>query len=1103
MKRALYRLNVLMLTLGLAIEAGAQAERASVVGTIKDKTGAVVPGVEVTVNNERTNSSISVPTDDSGNYAAFNLVPGSYTISAQLAGFSRQVFKGFVLQVGQVARLDMVLEVGAVAQEIEVTAAVPLLQTEDASVGQVISPEPIAALPLNGRNFAQLAILAPGVSGLDYAQPGTINSGRRPDELRPGGTTLQANGVRSYLNQVLIDGIDATEMISQTFVVRPTVEGIQEFKVLTNNAGAEFGRAGGAVVVINTKSGGNEFHGSVFEFLRNSALDAKNFFDRPNEKIPPFRMNQFGASLGGPLMVPGYNGHNRTFFFADYEGHREVVGQTFLVTVPTLAMRQGDFREVTPNGIFDPATTRPGPSGTGSIRDRFPDDRVPANRFDPIAVKLVNLYPLPQTSGLARNYVANPTKRSSTDRGNLRIDHKLGARDSLFGRYSIDDSRLTIPDTFNTDIGGNEDSFAGPNTVRGHSLVIADVHIFNPRTAGDFRFGYTRFSSFLTPTELTNPVWREIPGRDTSDPFQPTAPIISPSGYAGLGNSRSNPLIREENMAEYIANLSYQRGSHNFKFGADLRRRLISETASPPGQSAFGRFNFDSAFTNNPAAAGGTGHVMASMLLGFPSATVRDFFIPGTAYVETQEYNFYGHDEWRVNNRLTLNLGLHYEVNTPFTERNNYWVNFDPAGAELLIAGQNASRAVDIETDWSGIGPRFGFAYQLMSKTVLRGGYGIFYAPEGRHDTTIRQFRQVPFDLIFTITPGALVPGNRVAEGFKTLQDFPPVDAGNPFGNLRAVTPDFRNASIQQFNFGLQREITSSSVFSAIYVGSLGRHLTWQRHINRPSPGPGNIDARRPFRSRLPDVADITWLETSGASAYNSMQLVFEKRFGQGLFFLGNWTWSHGLDNAGGDGGANGPIPQDPSNRRADWGSMNSDIRHRVNLAWSYALPFGPGQRFLRNGGWVSHLVGAWDLAGIAVLQSGLPFTVTGAGSPTNTGLGGRADIVPGVDPELEERTVDRWFNTSAFVIPTAFNWGNAGRNTLTGPPAYNFDFTLVKKFVFSEERQLLFRTEFFNAFNHPQFTLPSSTIGATGVGTVSATARPSRQIQFALKLVF
>ncbi|MCI0625343.1 MAG: TonB-dependent receptor [Acidobacteria bacterium] len=1018
-------------------------------------------------------------------------------MTAQHTGFSRQVYKGFVLQVGQSARLDIALEVGSVEQAVEVLAEVPLLQTENASVGQVISPEPIAALPLNGRNFAQLAILAPGVSGLDYAQPNTINSGRRPDELRPGGTTIQANGIRNYLNQVLIDGIDATEMISQTFVVRPTVEGIQEFKVLTNNSGAEFGRAAGAVIVINTKSGGNDLHGSAFEFLRNSALDAKNFFDRPDEKIPPFRQNQFGGSLGGPIR------RNRTFFFTDYEGQREVVGQTFLVTVPTQAMRQGDFRGAVPNGIFDPLSTRPNPSGSGSIRDRFTEDRIPADRFDPIAAKLINLYPLPQRPGLANNYVANPIKRSATDRFDVRIDHQLSSKDSFFGRYSLDDSRLTIPDTFDTVIGGNENSFAGPNDVRGQSLVVADIHSFSPFLFGDFRFGYTRFNSALAPTKLTHPVWAEIPGRDTSDPFQPTAPIISPAGFAGLGNSRSNPLIRFENMAEYIANLSYQRGAHNYKFGVDLRRRLISETASPPGESAFGRFNFDSAFTNNPAASGGTGHVMATMLLGYPSRTTRDFFIPGTAHVESQEYNFYARDEWRINQRLTLNVGLHYEVNPPFTERDNFWANFNPDTGELLLAGRNASRSANIETDWSGLGPRFGFAYQFTSKTVVRGGYGIFYAPEGRHDTTIRQFRQVPFDLIFSIIPGSLIPDNRVSQGFKTLQDFPPVDPKNPFGNLRGVTPNFRNASVQQFNFGLQREISASSVLTATYVGSLGRHLTWGRPLNQPSPGPGNIQARRPYNSRLPNVTNISWLETSGNSAYHSLQTSFEKRFGSGLYFLGNWTWSHGLDNAGGDGGANGPIPQDPTNRQADWGSMNSDIRHRVNLAWNYALPFGPGKALLKDDSWVRFLVGNWEFAGITVLQSGLPFTVTASGSPTNTGAGTRADAVPGVDPKLENRTVQQWFNPAAFRTPTAFNWGNLGRNTLTGPPAYNFDLTLVKKFPLAETRHLVFRSEFFNAFNTPQFTLPAGTIGATGVGTIAATARPSRQIQFALKFVF
>lgn len=1088
------------LSLGLflaATAALAQVEQARIVGTVTDSTGAVVPGVEVKITHETTNTGVALTTDASGSYAAVNLTPGSYSITAQHAGFSRRVFTGFQVQSGQAARRDIILEVGAVEQTVEVASAIPLLRTEDATISQVINPQLIAALPQNGRNFIGFALAAPGVAGLDWVQPGTINSGRRPDELRPGGTALQANGVRSYLNQVMIDGIDATEMISQTFVVRPAIEGIQEFQVLTNNAGAEYGRGAGAVIVVTSKSGSNDVHGSLFHFLRNDALDARNYFDRPGTKIPPFRLNQFGGSLGGPVVMPRYDGHNRTFFFTDYEGYREVLGQTSVQTVPTEAMRAGEFRGIAPNGIFDPLTTRANPAGVGSIRTRFLDDRVPADRWDRISGRLVSLYPQPQTAGLVNNFVVNPKKLSASDRADGRVDHKLSSNDNVFVRYSIDDSRLTIPDTFNTDIGGRADSFAGPNTVRGQSLVAADTHIFRPNIIGDFRFGYTRFSSFLVPTTLTNPIWKEIPGRDTSDPYQPSAPIIEPAGFAGLGNSRSNPLIRRESMAEYIANLNWQRGRHNLKFGADVRRRLTSETASPPGQSAFGRFNFDSSFTNNPASAGGTGHVMASMLLGFPSLTVRDFFIPATAFVESQEYNFYARDEWRVNNRLTLNLGVHYEVNPPFTERNNYWVNFNPATGELLLAGQNASRAANITTDRAGIAPRFGIAYQLGKGTVLRTGYGIFYAPEGRHDTTIRQFRQVPFDLIFSINPGSLNPDNRVVQGFKGVKDFPPVDPKRPFGNLRGVVTDSRNAAVQQFNFGLQKEITSTSVLTATFVGSLGRHLSWNNPINLPSPGPGSIQQRRPYFSRLPDVVDIQWIETSATSAFTSLQMGYEKRFSKGLYFLGHWTWAHGLDNGGRvDGGANGPLPQDPANRNADWGNQNSDVRHRVVLTGSYALPVRPSSA-------LRHLVGNWEIGGIVIMQSGFPFTVTAAGSPSNTGQGGRANVVPGVDPKPANRSINNWFNTAAFVSPPQFTWGNLGRNTLTSPPGYNFDLSAVKKFPLREGRELMFRAEFFNAFNTPQFGLPGSTIGQAGVATIAGTARPSRQIQFALRLKF
>lgn len=1072
----------------------AQVERATLVGSITDSTGAAMTGVEVTITNTATNTAARFLTDSAGTYSAVNLIPGSYTVQASKQGFRNVVFRDFVLQVSQSARLDIAMQLGDVAQTIEVTGAAPLLQTENASVGQVIAREAVQSLPLNGRNFVQLAILAPGVTGLDYAQPNTINSGRRPDELRPGGTALAANGARSSSNQVLIDGIDNTEMISQTFIVRPAVEGIQEFKVLTNNAGAEYGRSAGAVVVITTKSGTNDFHGSLFEFLRNERFDARNFFARTDAPKPPFKLNQFGAALGGPIK------RNRTFFFADYEGYREVFGDSQLVTVPTAAMKSGDFRGVVANGIFDPLTTAANPAGGAAIRTRFPNDTIPASRFDSIGAGLAQLWPDPQRAALVNNFVANPIKRSSLHRADGRVDHQLTSKDSLFFRYSIDKSIITMPDTFDKNIGGNEASFAGDNTVTGHNLVGAYTRVFSPATIGDFRYGYTRFDMALLPTVLSNPLWTRIPGRQTNDPFQPSAPIVGTTGYAGLGNARSTPLIRNQRMQEVIANISTLKGKHNLKYGVDLRFREAGETASPPGESAFGRWNFDPAYTRNPASPGGTGDTVASMLLGFPQAIRRDVFTQGTATLNTNELNFYFRDEWRVTSKLTLNLGLHYEVNTPFVEKKNQWVNFDPATATQLVAGVNGvSDTGNIDTDWKAWGPRVSFAYQVTRRTVVRGGYGLFYEPQGNNATNIRQFRQPPFGFVVNIPfSGNDVPTTRASNGFPIVTNVPSLTQGPAFYALRAVTPNYRNGQIQQFNFSVQREAGKDMVFTLGFVGSTGALLSWGRNINQPDPGAGAIDPRRPYARQLPGVTNIAWLESSANSAYTSLQLSFEKRYSKGLYILSNWTWAHGLDNVGGDGGSNGPIPQDPRNRRADWSSSNSDIRHRFNFAASYLLPFGQNLK-----GPAKFIAGGWELGALNVWQSGLPFTVTVAGSPANTGSGSRANPVPGADPNISGQSINRWFNAAAFTTPPAFTWGTLGRNTLRGPGIVNLDLSAAKKFFFTEARQLQFRAEFFNSLNHPQFGLPGNQIGVGTVGIISATQRSNRQVQLALRFVF
>jgi hypothetical protein len=416
------------------------------------------------------------------------------------------------------------------------------------------------------------------------------------------------------------------------------------------------------------------------------------------------------------------------------------------------------------------------------------------------------------------------------------------------------------------------------------------------------------------------------------------------------------------------------------------------------------------------------------------------------------------------------------------------------------VAGRDGiSSTGNINTDWKAWGPRLSFAYQIDKKTVFRGGYGLFYEPQGNFNTSIRQFRQPPFGFVINIPfSGNDIPTRRAADGFPITTQVPDLTRGPAFYALRGVTPNYRNGQLQQFNFSLQRELARDTVVTLGFVGSAGALLSWQRNINQPDPGAGGIDARRPYAATLPGVTNIAWLESSANSAYTSMQLNVEKRYAKGLYLLSNWTWAHGLDNVGGDGGANGPVPQDPRDRRADWSSSNSDIRHRINFASSYLLPFGSGLK-----GPARQVLHGWELGGLMVMQSGLPFTVTVPGSPSNTGSGSRANPVAGVSPEVSNQTITNWFNPAAFSVPPAFTWGTLGRNTLRGPGLWNLDLSAAKKFNFSETRRLEFRAEFFNSFNHPQFSLPGSTVGVGGVATITSTQRANRQIQFALRYAF
>jgi hypothetical protein len=1078
----------------LGVSCFAQVERASITGILADSNGGVIAGATVRITNEATDVTTTVKTDNAGSYTVRNLDPGSYTIEAESVGFSKHVDRGFVVQVSQEAKLDIKMAVGAVTETVEVTGAVPVLQTESAAVGQVITQQAINQLPLNGRNLAELAVLAPGVTGLNAAPTGTINSGARPDELRPGGTTILANGARDTANKLLLDGVDDTEMISQTFVVRPGVEGIQEFNVLTSNADAAYNRGTGVIVVTSTKSGTNKIHGSAYEFFRNSYLDSKNYFDLKTIPIPPYKLNDFGGSIGFPVL------HDKVFGFADYEGFIERLASTVVTTVPTAAEKQGNFQGIAQ--IFDPTTTVQ--NGNSYTRQEFANDTIPKTQFDPVAAAIVTLYPSPQTSALVNNYTSNPVKATADNRADARADAQITKTQSFFVRYSIDNTQLTMPNTYNNAIGGNESAFSGNDSTVAHNGVAGYIIALRPNLLGEYRFGFSKYNSFLTASPLTSPVWGEVPGRQADNRFQPIAPIISPSGYGGLGDSRSEPQVRLEHTFENVGSITWTHGKHDTRFGTDVLHHVISEPQVAPGQSSFGRFNFDNTLTDNPASPNGTGNAIATMLLGYPATTTRYFFLPPNVHVVGTEYNFYVQDDWRLSQNLTLNLGLHYEIDTPYYERNNEWVNFDPSTGAIHIAGQNGvGKYAGWNTDYGSAGPRIGFSYQFSPTSVLRGGYGYFFDPQANEGTTIRQQLQWPYALVYTLTPGSLFPGNQVQQGFISVNSLPAGTFATPFGTLKGIDFNFKNASAQQVNLGVQQQITSSSSVTISYVGSFARHLAIGIPIDNPLPGPGNIQTRRPFNAMYPNVQGITEEESIGNGAYNSLQVSFIQRASHGLLFGANYVWAHALNNSGGDGGADGVVPQDPNNFRADWGSASNDVKNRANIYGTYELPFGPNKPFLNDDTIVDrYLVGGWQVNAISLLQSGYPFTVATTGSPTNTGQAGRANVVPGVNPLPAHQSINEWFNPAAFSIPTNYNYGDAARNSLIGPANINLDLTAAKRIPL-ERANLQFRAEFFNALNHSQFSIPASTIGSAGVGTITSTSHAARQIQFVLKLEF
>ncbi len=1072
--------------LGFCAAMWGQTTTGRIVGTITDGSGAAVAGARVEATNQATGLRRETSTNESGDFVLPLLEAGNYQLAVQKQGFRSAKQRDVVLNVAGVQRVDFQLPLGDVKETVEVTAEPPAIQSDSAALGTLVNQRAVQDLPLNGRNYVNLVRLAAGANeGVQNA----LSSGNRGDDRRRG-SSVSVNGQHDVFNNSLIDGIDNNERFIGTVIVKPSVEALAEFRVITSAYSAEFGRTSGGVINLVTKSGGNEFHGSLFEFFRNEALDARNFFATSGPK-PRYRQNQFGGSIGGPIRK------NRTFFFGDYERLKIAQGITYANNVPTAAMKQGNFGGVNP--VFDPATQRVDPARPGvTVRDRFPNDTIPATRQDPVAARLSALYPDPNGAGLANNFVYSPDRTQRDDTFDARVDHMLSARQTIYGRYSFNDVTTFIPSNLPpvNGVWAGGDAAAGDSRQRAQGLHLNYVLAARPNLLIEAKAAYSRFANRNLNLNYGKNVSQDfgLNGVNFDDESSGLS-IIAPAGFRQLGDVGFTPTVTVNNVFQYLGNVSYISGGHTIKTGGDLRRRQVSPFQSP---TARGQFNFNANLTNDPTnAVARSGNSYASFLLGLPNQTTRSKYlvVPGIRTIETA---FFFQDDWKVSKRLTLNLGVRYEYFSPFTEVADRISNVDLRTGKIIQAGRDGvSRSAGVPRDFNNWVPRFGFAYTLGSQTVLRGGFGMNYY--ALHFGTISAMRNPPFVSLLQLDTTPLQANNRLRDGLPAPT---PVSATNPNGALTTVSQDTRNPYVYQYNLSLQQGLPGGFVMTAGYVGVLGRKQYFSYNVNQAEPGPGAVQARRPFVSLFPNVQNIGMAGSWGNSAYQGLQSTVERRLRNGFNFQANYTWAHVIDDysvIGGGKPGSGPFPQLASNRKIERGNSDLDIRQRMAAMLNYELPFWRQAKGLRGAA-----LGGWQVNGVLTLQTGVWFTVQNNAAQSNTGSGDRPNVLRRPSLSGDNRSLARWFDTGAFAVQPLYTVGNTGRNTLEGPGRKQLDFSLFKNFAVAEKKTLQFRAEFFNVTNTPNFGVPGNSLGAANFGVIGDTgASLPRNLQFALKFLF
>ncbi len=1093
--------GVLLLCAPVAV--WAQAVTGTILGTVKDPSGAVVANATVTITNVNTGLVRTVATDNTGGYLAGLLPPGTYTVSAELTGFKRVTATNVELDVDQKARLDLTLEVGSVTETVNVESAVPLVSTDTSELGVVVNENQIKDLPLNGRDFVHLTRMIPGVM---RGIPGANIDGAGSLAWRMS-ASFAANGQRTRDNNFLLDGVDNNETWLNSVVVFPSVDALQEFKVQTSTYSAEFGRSSGGVVNIQIKSGTNETHGSLFEFLRNDKLDANDLFNNKFGRAkPPFRQNQFGGTLGGKIK------RDRTFYFMDYQGWRRREAQTYLSNVPTLAMRRGDFSELN-RPIYDPLNP-------GQI---FANNLIPASRVDRAARNIVDqLYPEPNTSGqraatgqIINNFLYNPVLTRQDDQFDVKIDHRLSDKNQFFGRYSFERTERFLP----ASIPHGDAGFvfgAGTGLIRSQGLALNDTHTFSPTWLNEFRFGFSRIAikvlSIDNGLNLAEKVG--IPGINITDVATMMSQIaFSPAQeIRHLGANSNQPLLTFLDTFQWYDNVTHNAGKHTFRMGVNFtkRRRNILNIDNPVGN-----FTFSNNLTSNCAGipAGCTinansGFSFASFMTGYPATITRGLML-GIYGERRPEYALYFQDDIKVTPRLTVNVGIRWDLFVPYVEHHDRQSNFDESTGRFVVASDSAAiggvtygRTLQI-TPKKDFAPRVGFAYNLFGngKTVLRGGYGIFWN-NPLTGTSSSKAQNPPFLLSQSFST-TLTPGRRLSDG---LPPPPALDPNAPpSGQTRSLfDPNFLDGYAQQWNFNVQQQLSRDVMLELAYAGSHGTHLVMKKDVNQAPPRVGitNQDVNRPYISLSPLLRSLSQVKSTGWSTHNALQAKVNKRFSRGLTALVSYTFGKTLDIVSDTEGAT----LNAYDFNYDRGLAQFDVAHTLTLSWVYELPFGKGKA-LGSGasGVVDKFIGGWEINGITLLRTGLPINITQQQGMLSTGTGNRPDRI--ASGQLDNPTPDRWFDVSAFA-PTRDNtgtYGNAGRNILRAPGQAQFDLSLTKRTRFRERFEHQLKFEFFNAFNHPQFGAPGTTIGTANAGVISGLLfnTPMRQIQIAMKLAF